>query len=138
MMTWFNQLTDILDKYGSENRTTVPESVDDDFDRFSQHAPSSTVSDGLAEASVRPKSPSVRRPDGKRLSNASVKAQEIRWSRNDHRPSVISSKGAASRSRSVPRRDDSRRSTREEIPASDRRKRAKRKVKSGYGDQDDR
>jgi hypothetical protein len=49
-MDWLNQVTDILQKYGSDNSTTIPASVDADFDDFTRHAPSSTVSEGLAEA----------------------------------------------------------------------------------------
>jgi hypothetical protein len=49
-MDWLNQITDIMDTYGSRNAVNVPGSVDADFDRFSQLAPSSTVSEGLAEA----------------------------------------------------------------------------------------
>lgn len=48
-MNWLNQVTDILNKYGSSSGT-VPDSVNDDFDRFSNTAPSSQVSEGLAEA----------------------------------------------------------------------------------------
>jgi hypothetical protein len=49
-MDWLNQVTDILDRYGSSDPNTVPGSVDADFDRFSRVAPSSSVSEGLAEA----------------------------------------------------------------------------------------
>jgi len=49
-MNWLNQVTDILNKYGSSRPGTVPDSVDDDFDRFSTTAPSSQLSEGLAEA----------------------------------------------------------------------------------------
>ncbi len=49
-MDWMNQVTDILDKYGSENSRNPLESVDADFDRFARHAPSAAMSDGLAEA----------------------------------------------------------------------------------------
>ena len=49
-MDWLNQVTDILDKYGSENSRNAPTSVDADFDRFARHAPSAAMSDGLAEA----------------------------------------------------------------------------------------
>lgn len=49
-MDWLNQITDVMQKYGSGNSTTIPGSVDADFDDFSRHAPSSTVSEGLAEA----------------------------------------------------------------------------------------
>jgi hypothetical protein len=49
-MDWLNQVTDILDKYGSENSRNAPASVDADFDRFARHAPPAAMSDGLAEA----------------------------------------------------------------------------------------
>jgi hypothetical protein len=49
-MDWLNQITDIMDKYGSRNSATVPGSVDADFDRFRQHAPATTLSEGLSEA----------------------------------------------------------------------------------------
>jgi hypothetical protein len=51
-MDWLKQVTGILDKYGSDasSSRTVPESVDADFDHFARHAPSATISEGLAEA----------------------------------------------------------------------------------------
>jgi hypothetical protein len=49
-MDWLNQVTDILDKYGTARASEVPSSVEADFDRLSRHAPSATVSEGLAEA----------------------------------------------------------------------------------------
>lgn len=49
-MDWLDKLSDVMDKYGSGDSSRVPSSVDADFDRFSQMAPSSTVSEGLAEA----------------------------------------------------------------------------------------
>jgi hypothetical protein len=49
-MDWLNQVTDIVDKYGSSRRSSVPNTVDADFDRLSQMAPSEHVSEGLAEA----------------------------------------------------------------------------------------
>ena len=49
-MDWLNQVTDIMNKYGAASSGNVPGSVDADFDRLSQHAPSSTLSEGLAEA----------------------------------------------------------------------------------------
>ncbi len=49
-MDWLNQVTDIVDRYGSGEPNNVPGSVDADFDRFSRIAPSSSVSEGLAEA----------------------------------------------------------------------------------------
>ena len=49
-MDWLNQISDIIDKYGTAASGNVPSSVDADFDHFSRTAPSSTVSDGLAEA----------------------------------------------------------------------------------------
>ena len=56
-MNWFNQVTDILDKYGAGKPEAVPHSVNDDFDRFSQHAPAADVSDGLSEAFRSPQTP---------------------------------------------------------------------------------
>lgn len=49
-MDWLNQVTDILDKYGSSRSSNVPDTVDADFDRLSRTAPSEHVSEGLAEA----------------------------------------------------------------------------------------
>jgi len=49
-MDWLNQITDIVDKYGATDGSNVPRSVDADFDRFTRHAPSTAVSDGLADA----------------------------------------------------------------------------------------
>jgi hypothetical protein len=49
-MDWLSQVTDIMDRYGSGDPNNVPGSVDADFDRFSRIAPSSSVSEGLAEA----------------------------------------------------------------------------------------
>jgi hypothetical protein len=49
-MDWLNQVSDILDKYGSGRSNAVPASADADFDRLTRHAPSATVSDGLADA----------------------------------------------------------------------------------------
>jgi hypothetical protein len=56
-MSWLTNVTDIMNKYASADTTTVPGSVDADFDRFSQHAPASSVSDGLAEAFRSPQTP---------------------------------------------------------------------------------
>jgi len=49
-MDWLNQITDLMDKYGATQSGSVPDSVDADFDRLSQLAPSEHVSEGLAEA----------------------------------------------------------------------------------------
>jgi hypothetical protein len=49
-MDWLNQVTDIMQKYGSGDSAKIPGSVDADFDRLTRSAPSSTVSEGLAEA----------------------------------------------------------------------------------------
>ena len=49
-MNWLNQVTDVLQKYSSSRPESVPDSVNDDFDRFSNSAPASHVSEGLAEA----------------------------------------------------------------------------------------
>jgi len=49
-MNWLNQVTDVLTKYSSSGPATVPDSVDDDFDRFSSTAPPAQLSEGLAEA----------------------------------------------------------------------------------------
>jgi len=48
-MDWLNHVTDILNKYGS-GASHAPASVETDFDRLSQHLPSGTLSEGLAEA----------------------------------------------------------------------------------------
>jgi hypothetical protein len=49
-MDWLNQVTDIMNKYAAGRSDAVPGSVDADFDRLSQHAPSASLSEGLAEA----------------------------------------------------------------------------------------
>jgi hypothetical protein len=49
-MEWLKHVTDIMDKYGSDQTQAVPSSVEADFDRLTQHAPPNAVSDGLAEA----------------------------------------------------------------------------------------
>jgi hypothetical protein len=49
-MDWIKQVTDIMDRYGSGDPNNVPGSVDADFDRFTRIAPSSSISEGLAEA----------------------------------------------------------------------------------------
>jgi hypothetical protein len=49
-MDWLNQISDIVDKYGTANSGQVPGSVDADFDRFSRMAPAEKVSEGVAEA----------------------------------------------------------------------------------------
>ena len=49
-MDWLNQVTDLMNKYGSSQAGSIPDSVDDDFDRLSRMAPPSRVSEGLAEA----------------------------------------------------------------------------------------
>ena len=49
-MDWLNQVSDIVNKYGASRSDSVPDSVDADFDRLSQLAPSAQVSEGLAEA----------------------------------------------------------------------------------------
>ena len=49
-MDWLKHVSDIIDKYGSDRTQGVPSSVEGDFDRLTQHAPASAVSDGLAEA----------------------------------------------------------------------------------------
>lgn len=49
-MGWLNQVSDILNKYGDADSRHVPSSVDADFDSLSQTAPTSELSEGLAEA----------------------------------------------------------------------------------------
>jgi hypothetical protein len=49
-MDWLNQVSDIMNKYGASRPDSIPDSVDDDFDRLSRLAPSAQVSEGLAEA----------------------------------------------------------------------------------------
>jgi hypothetical protein len=49
-MSWLNQVTDIMQKYGSADATRIPGSVDTDFDRFAGSAPPAALQEGLAEA----------------------------------------------------------------------------------------
>jgi hypothetical protein len=56
-MDWLNQISDIMDKYGSSHSAKVPDSVDADFDRLTRLAPSEHVSEGLAEAFRSPQTP---------------------------------------------------------------------------------
>jgi hypothetical protein len=49
-MDWMNQLSGILQPYNGAQPQQAPQTVDDDFDQFTQAAPSSAVADGLAAA----------------------------------------------------------------------------------------
>jgi hypothetical protein len=50
-MDWMSQVGNILQQYsGAQDGAQAPESVGDDFDRFSQAAPQSAIADGLAAA----------------------------------------------------------------------------------------
>ncbi len=49
-MDWMNQLSGILQQYNGAQPEQAPQTVDDDFDQFTQAAPSSAVADGLAAA----------------------------------------------------------------------------------------
>ncbi|MGA9996462.1 MAG: hypothetical protein WBP93_13670 [Pyrinomonadaceae bacterium] len=49
-MDWTNAIGGLLQQYSGANANQTPDTVHDDFDQFTQAAPSSTIADGLAEA----------------------------------------------------------------------------------------
>ena len=49
-MDWMSQLGGLLQQYTGSEAKRAPDSVQDDFDQFTQAAPPSAVSEGLAEA----------------------------------------------------------------------------------------
>jgi hypothetical protein len=49
-MDWMNQLGGILQQYNGAQPAQAPDTVHEDFDQLSQHAPPSALSDGLAAA----------------------------------------------------------------------------------------
>ena len=49
-MDWMKQVGDVLDRYGAAPTDNPPETVHDDFDRLSRHAPPDAISDGLSAA----------------------------------------------------------------------------------------
>jgi hypothetical protein len=49
-MDWMNQLGGLLGQYAGANAQQHPQNVDNDFDQFSQQAPQSALSQGLAGA----------------------------------------------------------------------------------------
>jgi len=56
-MEWLNHVTDLIDKYNAGTAGTAHESVDADFEKLSRHAPTPTLSEGLAEAFRSPQTP---------------------------------------------------------------------------------
>lgn len=49
-MDWINQVSGILQQYQGAQADRTPDTVEDDFDNFTQAAPQSAVADGLAAA----------------------------------------------------------------------------------------
>lgn len=49
-MQWINQIGDLLQQYHGTPANQAPATVDNDFDQFTQVAPQSAISQGLAEA----------------------------------------------------------------------------------------
>lgn len=49
-MDWMNQLSGILQQYTGANANQAPQTVDNDFEQFTQAAPNSAIADGLAAA----------------------------------------------------------------------------------------
>lgn len=49
-MDWMNQLSGLMGQYAGANAQQHPQTVDDDFDQFTQQAPQSALSQGLAGA----------------------------------------------------------------------------------------
>lgn len=49
-MDWMNQISGILQQYQGAGSNQTPDTVDHDFDQFTQAAPPSALSDGLAAA----------------------------------------------------------------------------------------
>ncbi len=49
-MTWMNELGGVLEQYRNTTADRAPDTVQQDYDRFSQVAPRSAVSEGLAAA----------------------------------------------------------------------------------------
>jgi hypothetical protein len=49
-VNWINQLGDMLQQYTGASASAAPSTVQDDFDQFTQVAPTGTVADGLASA----------------------------------------------------------------------------------------
>lgn len=49
-MQWMDQIGGLLQQYGGANPNQPTDTVEDDFDQFTQAAPSNMVSQGLAEA----------------------------------------------------------------------------------------
>lgn len=49
-MSWFNQLSGILQQYAGASAAQAPDTVDKDFDQFAHAAPPSTIAEGLAAA----------------------------------------------------------------------------------------
>lgn len=49
-MDWMNQIGGLLQQYQGAKPNQAPDTVEDDFDQFSQNAPPSALADGLAAA----------------------------------------------------------------------------------------
>jgi hypothetical protein len=49
-MDWMKQIGDVLDRYGDATPNRLPDTVDNDFDRFARQAPPEAISEGLSAA----------------------------------------------------------------------------------------
>ena len=49
-MDWVKGISDVLQQYNGARADQAPDTVEDDFDQFTNAAPQSAVADGLAEA----------------------------------------------------------------------------------------
>jgi hypothetical protein len=71
-MEWMNQLGGILQQYSGAEAAQAPTTVNDDFDRIAQSAPTSALADGLAAAFRSDQTPDFGQMTGHLFSNSSV------------------------------------------------------------------
>lgn len=69
-MQWMDQISGMLQQYGGANPAQPSETVEDDFDQFTQAAPPSTVSQGLAEAFRSDQTPPFNQMVGQLFNNS--------------------------------------------------------------------
>lgn len=70
-MEWTNQLGDLLQQYRSAGATQAPATVNDDFDRIAQSAPTAALADGLSAAFRSEQTPDFGQMTGQLFSNSS-------------------------------------------------------------------
>ena len=70
-MEWMNQLGGLLQQYSGAGAAQVPTTVNDDFDRIAQSAPTSALADGLAAAFRSDQTPDFGQMTGHLFSNSS-------------------------------------------------------------------